>query len=127
MILAIPLDEQGDFAPHYGAAHSLACYDFNDIDRSVRELPRLRPDSGTPCSWPVWLHAQGVQLMLVGSMGALALARFEALGMLVLTGVPTQPPEALLRAYGDQELPRGRNACAGHEHGDPHGTCGHAH
>jgi predicted Fe-Mo cluster-binding NifX family protein len=127
MKIALPINDAQEFCAHYGAATALACYTADNATRKIRVHGSLLPIAKSPCAWPEWLRDEGVDVMLVGGMGAGARARCDALGIQVIAGLPSGTPEALATAYLEGTLQPGENAC-GHGHHDGHGHhAGHDH
>ena len=119
MKIAIPLTDSREFSAHYGASSALACFEVDAPTRTLRAESQLLP-LGSPCSWPDWLHAEGINVMLVGGMGAGARERCTALGIEVITGVPAGKPAELAARYLAGTLQPGANACGHGEHGHAH-------
>lgn len=129
MKIAIPLDDSHHFAPHYGASSAFACCEIDPATGHAGRVGMLLPMRGTPCSWPAWLHDEGVRVLLVGGMGAGARAACAEHDIEVVAGVLPAPPERIIADYAAGRLLPGPNACAGdhcddHEHGHGHG-CHH--
>lgn len=121
MKIAIPLTDTHEFSAHYGASSALACFEVDAISHTLRVESRLLP-MGAPCSWPDWLHTEGVNVLLVGGMGAGARERCTALGIQVIAGVTADEPAALAARYLADTLQLGANACShgDHAHSHPH-------
>ncbi len=135
MKIAIPLDNENAFSAHYGAATRVGCFLIDPATRAPRGHELLYPVTGSPCSWPEWLHLEGVTTLLVGSIGAGARERCAALGIEVVAGVPAPPTsvEALVTRYLAGNLPLGESNCAhgehanGHDHAHPNEHAHHGH
>jgi predicted Fe-Mo cluster-binding NifX family protein len=135
MKIAIPLDEAGAFSPHYGASSAFACCKIDPATRRVGPLGLLLPTGGSPCSWPAWLRAEGVDTLLIGGMGAGARAACAKLGLEVVPGGGPGPIPQIAADYAAGRLQPGENACAedcghlpgdDHDHAHEHG-CRHSH
>ena len=117
MKIAIPLTDEGMFAPHYGAAFNLAIYEIDLAAKTVGAKSLLRPKAPTPCSWPEEIAAAGVSLLVVGGMGGGAANRMRECGVQVLAGIAGDTPEKIAEACAHGFLRGGDNACAGgHSH-----------
>lgn len=127
MKIAIPLDQSHHFSPHYGASAAFACCEVDPLSGRAGPLGLLLPSGGSPCSWPAWLRAEGVSVLLVGGMGAGARASCAELGIELVPGVPPAPPERLAADYAAGRIQPGENRCGdGHDHDHHHGD-GHHH
>ena len=135
MIIALPLTENDEFSPHFGAAAKASLYEVDPATRTIVRATTIVPPEAEPCSWAAWLSAQGVNYFLAGGMGQGAQQRMAAAGILTLVGVAAAAPATLVQAWLDGSLAAGANACEGghHEHGEHghhhhhHGEHGHEH
>lgn len=125
MKIAVPLDQNKDFSPHWGGSSCLAVYEANEAARTVDRKYTVMPADAEPCAWPPRLASEGVSLVLAGGMGRGAIQAMKKNGVRVLLGVPAGDPDALVAAYLSGDLRAGENACEGGEHG--HGQHQHAH
>lgn len=127
MIIALPLNQDGSFSPHFGAAAKIG---LHEVDRATRAIVRTSvavPPDPEPCGWGAWLGKQGVHVVLVGGMGGGARQRMAAAGVEVVAGVASGEPRALVQAWLDGSLVTGASACeCGHD-GQGHGKHGHHH
>jgi len=131
MKLALTLTAAVEFALHYGAAAKFAVFDVDLPRRVVHRRLIVVPQASEPCAWPTLLRAAGVDLVLVGGMGARARAHMEEHGLKVLLGVPMAAPEDLIDDWLSGRLEIGVNSCDGgghgsHVHGE-HNHTGHCH
>jgi predicted Fe-Mo cluster-binding NifX family protein len=124
MKIAIPLDNENVFSAHYGAATRIGCFLIDSATRKVRKIETLYPVASSPCAWPDWLHQEEVTVLLAGGIGAGARERCAALGIEVLSGVPSPVAslEALVASYLAGSLTFGESPC---QHGDQDGHHSH--
>ncbi len=127
MKLALPLTASDEFSVHYGAAAKFAVYDVDPPKQVVRRRLIVVPQDAEPCAWPTLLRAAGVDLVLVGGMGAGARAHMDEHGLKVLFGVPMASPESIIDDWMSESLEAGVNSCDGEGHGaHHHGESNHA-
>ncbi len=135
MIIALPLTENDEFSPHFGAAAKAALFEVDPAARMILRTTPVVPPDPEPCGWAAWLGTQGVTHFLAGGMGRGAQQRMAEAGILVTVGVAPAAPVSLVQAFLDGSLAAGANACEGghHEHGGHghhhhhHGEHGHEH
>lgn len=138
MKIAIPLDDARRFSSHYGASSAFAHCKIDPATGRPGPLGLLLPVGSSPCSWPAWLHAEGVDVLLVGGMGAGARAACAEHGIAVVPGVAPAAPEQIAADYAAGRIRPGANTCAededhrhsphhhhgrAHEHDHEHGCC----
>jgi predicted Fe-Mo cluster-binding NifX family protein len=124
MRIAMPLCE-GKFSVHYGRAEKISIHDIDleggtSVDVGVKDFPE-----GT-CGAGAWVARQGVEVMLVGGLGAGAAQGLEEAGVKVLAGVQEEDAAKVLRMFLEgatqvRELAPGESACQGHDHEHEHG------
>jgi predicted Fe-Mo cluster-binding NifX family protein len=127
MKIAIPLDDTRRFSSHYGASSAFACSTIDRATGRIGPLELLLPTGGSPCAWPAWLHAEGVDVLLVGGMGSGARAACAEHGITVVPGVSPAEPGQLAADYAAGRIQPGANTCADDEGHDHHHHHGHAH
>ncbi|MDY6822908.1 MAG: NifB/NifX family molybdenum-iron cluster-binding protein [Thermodesulfobacteriota bacterium] len=117
MKIAIPM-AAGKLTAHFGHCQEFAIIDVEDNAIKTKEV--LIPPPHEPGVLPKWLHDMNVNVVIAGGMGHKAISLFNQAGVEVITGAPVEDPEVLVKAYLEQNLTTGDNACAG-GHG---GQCG---
>lgn len=129
MIIALPLTENDEFSPHFGAAAKAGLFEVDPVKRTIVHASAIVPPEAEPCSWAAWLGTQGVKYFLAGGMGQGAQQRMAAAGILTIVGVAAAAPATLVQAWLDGSLTPGTNGCEGghHGHGHEHGEHGHHH
>jgi len=130
MIIAVPLSENDEFSPHFGASAKAGLFEVDPVRRSVERTSIVRPPEPEPCGWADWLAGQGVSLFLASGMGRGAQQRMAAAGIVVVVGVAPGEPAALVQDWLNGALLAGANACEGGHHGHHHhhgGEHGHQH
>lgn len=108
---AVPL-ASGTLAEHFGHCEEFALVDADADEGSVLRTSVAVPPAHEPGVLPRWLQEQGVQVILAGGMGTRAQQLFSEQGMTVVTGVPSNGPDALVEAYLGGCLVTGENVCA---------------
>lgn len=108
---AVPL-AGGTLAEHFGHCDEFALVDTDADGSRVLRTSVAVPPEHEPGILPRWLQEQGVQVILAGGMGTRAQQLFSDQGMTVVTGAPTDGPEALVEAYLGGCLATGENVCA---------------
>lgn len=121
MILALPLTENDEFSPHFGAAAKAGLFEIDAATSRITRTATVVPPEPEPCGWADWLGAQGVTHFLAGGMGQGAQQRMAAAGILVTVGVAAAAPAELATAWVQGTLTAGANACEGGHHGHGHG------
>jgi ATP-binding protein involved in chromosome partitioning len=106
--VAIPLAE-GRLCNHFGHCEKFAVIQVREGLMGEKELHTPPPHD--PGVIPRWLGDLGVNLIIAGSMGQRALSLFAEKGIKVITGSPSQEPEALVQGYLAGTLVGGPNVC----------------
>ena len=127
MLIALPLTENNEFSSHFGAAAKAGLFEVDPATRAIVRAIAVVPPDPEPCSWVTWLGAQGVKLFLAGGMGQGARQRMSAAGVMVVVGVPSAAPAAIVQAWLDSALVPGPNGCEGGQHGHGHNPGEHGH
>jgi len=123
--IAIPVSGQR-LSPHFGHCEEFFLADVDLASRSIIRTQAVAAPPHQPGTLPVWLQQQGGQVIIAGGMGERAKSMFEERGIQVIIGAAAEPPEKIIRAYLDQALELGEDAC---DHGDhscqdhDHGPC----
>jgi predicted Fe-Mo cluster-binding NifX family protein len=130
MRIALPIAD-GKFSTHYGRAQALSLHDIDletgaAIDVGVMEFP----EAGT-CSAAPWVASQGVEILLVGGLGAGAAQGLGNAGVKVFAGIQEEDPAKVVEMFlaglaQARELAPGESLCEGHEEGHEH-EHGHHH
>lgn len=125
VIVGLPLTENGEFSPHFGAAAQAGLFTVDAAQRRIVQATAVRPPLPEPCGWADWLAGRGVKVFLAGGMGRGAQERMTAAGVEVITGVPADLPALLVQAWANGTLQPGENGCEGgpghaHQDGDHH-------
>jgi ATP-binding protein involved in chromosome partitioning len=106
--VAIPLAE-GRLCNHFGHCQQFAVIRVKEGLIDGKELHTPPPHE--PGVLPRWLGDLGVNLIFAGGMGQRALSLFAEQGIKVITGSPSQEPEALVQGYLSGTLVSGPNVC----------------
>lgn len=110
MRIAIPT-ENGRLCTHFGHCQTFALIDVDTDEKQILASAEVVPPPHEPGLLPRWLKEQGAQVVIAGGMGGRAVALFAAAGVEVITGAPSETPEALALAYVTGTLEQGDNAC----------------
>ncbi|MFZ5451967.1 MAG: iron-sulfur cluster carrier protein MrpORP [Thermodesulfobacteriota bacterium] len=106
--VAIPLAE-GRLSSHFGHCEEFAVIQVRKGLMGDKEL--ITPPPHDPGVLPRWLDDLGVNLVIAGGMGQRALSLLAEKGIKVITGSPSQEPEALVQGYLAGTLVSGPNVC----------------
>ena len=122
MRIALPIAD-GKFSIHYGRSQALSLHEI-DLEKGLATDLGLRaiPPEGT-CSAAPWVAAQGVEVLLVGGLGAGAAEGLGKAGVRVMAGIqeenPTKVLEMFLKGLSQaRELAVGESLCHGHDDDD---------
>lgn len=124
MKIALPLSATDEFAGHYGQARKFEVFNVDQAQQRVSRRLIVVPQASRPCQWPRLLRAAGVDLMLVGNIGAGARRQMADEQVRLLAGVPSADPDAIVAAWLAGTLTSGHNAC---DHADGHSPAAEAH
>ena len=110
MRIAIPVNE-GKLCQHFGHCETFAVIDVDDNSKQIINREDLTPPPHEPGVLPVWLHKQGVTIVIAGGMGQRAQQLFAQNGIKVVIGASSGTPEELVLAYLQDTLKTGENIC----------------
>lgn len=109
MKIAIPCAE-GKLCMHFGHCEHFAFVEVNE-NKSITGVKLVNPPHHAPGVYPQWVKEQGAVMVIAGGMGGRAQALFEQQGIRVLAGATAAPPEEIVKAWLDNTLQVGANAC----------------
>jgi predicted Fe-Mo cluster-binding NifX family protein len=109
MKIAIPL-AGGKLTAHFGHCQDFAIIDV-DENNQITNKESLVPPQHEPGVLPRWLGELGVDVIIAGGMGQMAINLFSQNNITVVTGAPPMEPETLVKSYLAQSLTTGANAC----------------
>ena len=110
MKIAIPT-ANGKLCLHFGHCDKFVMIDVDPETKRILGTTELDPPPHEPGVLPHWLGQQGTDLILAGGMGQRAQELFDAQDIDVVTGAPSEDPQALAKAYLAGALQTGVNAC----------------
>jgi Mrp family chromosome partitioning ATPase/predicted Fe-Mo cluster-binding NifX family protein len=110
LLLAVPV-ANGSLCQHFGHCEQFALIRVNSESKTVEHIEYLTPPPHEPGVLPKWLSEQAVDLVIAGGMGSRAQSLFQEYGVKVLTGAQSGAPEDIARAFMDDALTLGQNAC----------------
>ena len=110
MRIAIPIAD-GKLAMHFGHCEQFALIDVDPATQKILKQDLIDAPEHQPGLLPGWLKDRGADVILAGGMGSRAQNLFSQNGIRVVTGVPGETPEALVRAYLEGTLQTGENIC----------------
>jgi len=110
MKLAIPLSA-GRLSMHFGHCDEFAIIEVDMQDKKIVDKVTLQPPAHEPGVLPQWLGQQGANLIIASGMGQRAQQLFNANGIDVIVGAPSEAPEVLAEAYLNGTLQTGQNIC----------------
>ena len=121
MKIAIPL-EDGRVGNHFGHCTTFGLYEIDDASREIVNQSTLTAPKHEPGVLPRWLHECGAEVVIAGSMGPRAMALLTHQNIQVVMTTPDQLAVEAVKAYLDDTLAVGSNAC---HHGDGEHQCQH--
>ena len=95
-------------------AHFWQCEQFAVIeteDQKILNIEYLKPPVHEPGTYPRFLAAQGVSMIISGGMGMKAQEIFAQNNIEVCVGVNSDTPKALVEQYLANQLVSGNNLC----------------
>jgi ATP-binding protein involved in chromosome partitioning len=110
MRIAIPIAD-GKLAMHFGHCEQFAMIDVDPATKKILKQDFLEAPEHQPGLLPVWLKERGADVILAGGMGSRAQNLFTQNGIKVVTGVPCEAPDALVKGYLEDTLQTGDNIC----------------
>ncbi len=113
MKIAVPL-EGNLVAEHFGHASHFALYEVEG-DRIEKTI--LTPPPHEPGVVPRWLHGLGATYVLAGNIGMRAWHLLEEFGVKVISGVPSEPADEIVKKFLAGKLQTTPRLCRGHGHG----------
>lgn len=108
IVFAIPVSG-GKLCAHFGHCDQFALIEA--IDGEIKGRSLHTPPPHEPGVLPKWLREMGANVVIAGGMGAQAQDLFNQNGIKVITGAPTDSPEALTQQYLSSSLITGENVC----------------
>lgn len=110
MRIAMPVQD-GKLCSHFGHAPHFALVEVDPAEKRILNVQNLSAPPHAAGVLPDWLHRQGVEVVLVGGIGARAKNLLEQHGITVLAGVPIAEPTPLVQAYLQGSLLTAENMC----------------
>ncbi|MCC6697075.1 MAG: NifB/NifX family molybdenum-iron cluster-binding protein [Candidatus Hydrogenedentes bacterium] len=110
MKIAIPVTDER-LATHFGHCEKFAFIEADERGAITSETEYVTPPPHEPGVLPGWLHGHGVTHVIAGGMGQRALQLFQANGIQVVVGAPSDDPESSVRAFLSGTLERTENLC----------------
>ena len=96
---------------HFGHCEKFAFVEINEETKEILGTEYIEPPMHEPGVLPPWVAEQGASVVIVGGMGMRAKAIFENNGLKVIVGAEPAEPEKIVKAYFDETLKTGINAC----------------
>lgn len=110
--------ERGMVCPHFGHCEGFTVYETEGKD--VKSSSFVESPGHRPGFLPVFLHEQGVNVIIAGGMGAGAIEIFDEKGIEVVTGASGSTKD-VVNQYVQGELKSSGSICNEHQHA---GECG---
>jgi predicted Fe-Mo cluster-binding NifX family protein len=110
MRFAVPV-ANGMLSMHFGHCQKFAILDADPATRCVIPQEEIDAPPHQPGLLPRWLVERGIQVVIAGGMGVRARVLFEQLGVRVIVGAPSAPPERLVADFLAGTLQVGENVC----------------
>ncbi len=108
--IAIPLANR-QLCLHFGHCQEFAVVETDEANRTIQKIEYLTPPPHEPGVIPRWIAGLGVQLVIAGGMGPMAVEKLAEFNVKVLIGASEPSPEKLVEAYFANELKLGDNVC----------------
>jgi len=97
------------FSSHFGHASHFLIFSIEE-NKIINEEKHPVPIHETG-SFPKWLSAFGVDIMLVGGVGQKAISIFEANNIEIIMGVTKEDPKDIIQEYIEGKLVSSGSAC----------------
>jgi len=110
MRIAIPVTD-GEVSSHFGRCERFLLADIDTEERKVTEQILAEPPEHSPGTFPRWLAAQKVEVVIAGGMGPRAQGLLAAEGIQVLAGAHGRDPDEAVQAFLEGSLEAGENVC----------------
>ena len=110
MKIAIPT-ANGQLAMHFGHCQQFTFVDVEPESKTINSTMALTPPPHEPGVLPRWLAEHGANVIIGGGMGQRAQALFAQNGIEVVVGATSAPPEEIVKAWLEDTLVTGANAC----------------
>lgn len=110
MKIAIPVN-RGELCMHFGHCEEFALVDVDQNSKTIRQTEYRHPPAHEPGVLPIWLHQQGVDVIISSGMGNRARFLFEEHDIHVIVGASDRNIESLAMAYLNETLKTGANVC----------------
>jgi len=118
-IIAVPADNNGFLAEHFGHCEKFAFYHIENNQIVRTEL--LTPPAHAEGVIPKWVGDNKANIVLAGGMGKKAKDLFAVVGVEVLTGVEYAAAEEIVKSYLNNTLMCSGAVCNhNHDHGADH-------
>ncbi len=117
-VIAFPTSDRATIDGHFGHTKEFAIYVVDGL--TVKEIKFVTPPPHEPGVLPVFLGEQGIDVIVTGGMGQMAVNLFNRQGIDVILGA-NGSIEANLSEYVGGSLESTGSSCT-HEHGD-HDDC----
>ena len=110
MKIAIPTNK-GKLCMHFGHCEVFTFVEVDEVKKEIIGKEEITPPDHVPGILPPWVAKNGAKLVIAGGMGGRAQGLFEQAGVKVIVGAPSDTPETLAKAFMDDKLVTGENAC----------------
>ncbi len=123
--IALPM-QSASFSEHFGGASHFRLIEADRATRHIISQTDVQAPEHVPGAFPRWLAQQGVQALIVGSIGKRAVQMLAASGIAVFIAQQGTSLEDLVAHQLEGRLaPANLEACCsghGHDHGHDHGA-----
>ena len=110
MKIAIPM-AQGKLCMHFGHCEKFAVLDVDEDKKEIVKREDLTPPAHEPGVLPKWIGDLCVDVVIAGGMGQRAQQLLAQNNVNVVVGAAALEPEDIVKAYLDNALQCGTNAC----------------
>ena len=110
MKIMIPLSG-GLLTPHFGHCQEFVLIEVEKGTGNITSSENLVPPPHEPGVLPRWVAEQGTDLLIAGGLGQKARKILEDNDVRVITGAPSQTPEAVVKLWQGGEIREEDNRC----------------
>jgi len=110
MIIAVPI-EDGKLCSHFGHCSSFAVFHTTDDGLTITGRNDVDAPPHKPGLLPTWLYDLGVNTVICGGMGPMAIDLLSQKGVKVITGAQVMAPEEIVRSYLCGTFVASSNSC----------------
>lgn len=111
MKIAIPATEESILCPHFGHAPCFAIVEINPLTKEIINTTLLHPEMGGHAAVPPWLKSIGVENLIAGGLGSLAIDNLNKHEINVFYGAPELHVNKIAELWMKDELELNPQPC----------------